>query len=191
MMPDTTATNDDGRGAPAGNRNRTLHGVRGWAMIGSYPKGCSHVRRYVGRMRVELETAVHALCGSVSIYQAALIQSACRHEGRALLLTRWLRTESACSTKAASEPQAKAEALSVTERLSILKEIGNATDSRDKCIRALGLDQQADPLDAYKRALMAPVVPQGAPAADQPQPWTEHHSGLHETSSSTSGAPNG
>jgi hypothetical protein len=121
-----------------------LSGVRGWAAIGSYPKGCSHVRRLVGRMRVELENAVQSLCGSVSLYQAALIQSACRHEGRALLLTRWLRTESDGARKQAGDASDKPGGLTVGERLAILKEIGNATDSRDRCIRGLGLVEAPD-----------------------------------------------
>ena len=49
-------------------------------------------------------------------------------------MTRWLRM---------TEPK-----LTLTDRLAVLREIGAATDARDRCLRALGLDQrpEADPL---------------------------------------------
>jgi hypothetical protein len=97
----------------------------------------------------------------------AVVQTALRHEGRARLLTRWL---------------AKEQALSVSERVQIATAIGNASDSRDRCLKLLGLDQHADPLDAYKRALMAPAVSQAVSAESEAQAWTEHPSGTHETS---------
>lgn len=119
------STQEHRGGAPANNRNRMTWGGRGWAAIGSYPKGFSVVRRYVGRMRAELEAAVCERHGQIGVYEAALVQSACRHEGRALLLQRLLRVE---------------PGLSVTERLGIVREIGSASDSRDKCLKGLGLD---------------------------------------------------
>lgn len=132
-------------GARAGNRNRMTWGGRGWAAVGSYPKGYSAVRRYVGRMRAELESAVCERHGQIGVYEAALVQSACRHEGRALLLQRLLRVEH--------------DSLSVTERLGIVREIGAASDSRDKCLKALGLDsgRQRDPWTTFQSDYLAAI----------------------------------
>jgi len=69
----------------------------------------------------------------LSVFHAALIQSACRHEGRAQLLTRYLREAG----------------LSLADRLAVLSGIGNATDSRDKCLQRLDLDRRAD-IDPWK-----------------------------------------
>src|SRR5262245_1088337 len=144
MLPETVTSEDQNPaknkgGAPFGNRNATLSGVRGWLAIGSYPKGAAYVRRIIGGLRVELATAVCATYGEMTKYQAALVQSACRHEGRALLLTRWLRVETG---------------LTLLERMAVLKEIGNATDSRDRCLKSIGLDSSprtSNPWDALDR----------------------------------------
>jgi hypothetical protein len=173
--------NAAGHGAPPGNRNRTLMGVRGWAAIGSYPKGCSHVRRLVGRMRVELEDAVCEQHGSIGVYQAALVQSACRHEGRALLLTRWLRTETDGSRKCSADATDKPAGLTVAEKLGILKEIGNATDSRDRCLKLLGLDAAKDrnPWDALDGRAINGAGPSlgssGKGHSPQPQATEDSH----------------
>lgn len=113
-------------GAPAGNRNATTHGSRGWLALGSLPKGASYVRRLLGEMRRRLETAVLDNSGELGAYELAVVQTACRHEGRALLAGRWLRLEG--------------DSLDVSVRLALLNTIGSASDSRDKCLRLLGLD---------------------------------------------------
>jgi hypothetical protein len=156
-------------GPPAGNRNRMTWGGRGWAAIGSYPKGFSAVRRYVGRMRAELESAVCAKYGQIGVYHAAIVQSACRHEGRALLLQRLLRTK---------------DGLPLSDQLALLKEIGSATDSRDKCLQRLGLD----------------AVPKGDDfgqlearygLASDDDAWQPHPDGMHETATSSGRAGEG
>lgn len=121
-----TQTADRPRGgAPFGNRNsKTLHGLRATRL----PPGCNYLegqlsafRRYV---RDELESR-HG--GQTSIYQEALLQSALRHEQRALLAARWLRKEGGD--------------LKLEQRLQLLATISAATDSRDKCLDKLGLDK--------------------------------------------------
>jgi hypothetical protein len=114
-----------------GNRNATRNGRYGWLALGSLPKGASYVRRCIGKLRRELEIAVQAKEGELGLYQAGLCQSVARHEGRVLLCVRWLRD--------------RGERMSDMERLAYLREIGSATDSRDRCLRALGLDKPADP----------------------------------------------
>ena len=121
--------------APKGNRNRTTHGVHGYLAIGSLPKGASYIRRSLGQFRLALENSVQDKEGEICLYNAALIQSSVRHEARAQLLTRWLR-------KPGKDSDAKQPGLSFTERLAVLREIGSATDARDKCLQRLGLDQR-------------------------------------------------
>lgn len=106
------------------------HGIYSFLAIGRAPHGCQYVFRLIGQFKQALEFAVAAKHGEIGLYHAALIQTACRHEGRAQLLTRWLR---------------KGEAeLSYADRLSTLKEIGAASDARDKALKALRLDDADD-----------------------------------------------
>lgn len=120
-------------GAPRGNRNaKTRHGVRGYLALGRMPAGASYVRKLVFGLRKHLEATIIDQHGEINVYRAALVQSSCRHEARAQLLTRWLRTD---------------EGLKLPERLAVLKEIGAASDSRDRCLERLGLnvDAKSDP----------------------------------------------
>ena len=109
-----------------GNKARMSHGVYSFLALGRAPAGCGYVFRMIGQFKRAVEADVAERYGEISIYHAALIQTACRHEGRAQLLTRKLR-------------QCEAE-LSHADQLATLKEIGNASDSRDKCLKLLGLD---------------------------------------------------
>jgi hypothetical protein len=134
-MTEATATEANKGGAPPGNTNRQTHGLRSWAALGRFPAGASYVRRQCGRLRAVLEADVLDLDGQITVYQAALIQSACRHEGRALLLTRYLRD--------AKNP-------TLADQLAVMKEIGAATDSRDKCLQRLGIDRLAKGVDPWE-----------------------------------------
>ena len=131
-----------------GNRNATRNGKYGWLAIGSLPVGASYVRRCVGKLRRELEIAVQSQDGELGAYKAGLCQSAARHEGRALLAVRWLRE--------------RGDRMNDMERLAYLKEIGAATDARDRCLRALGLDKPADPF----AGLYSPRLPALSVAAN-------------------------
>jgi hypothetical protein len=125
-----------------GNRASMKHGC---FSLGRTPKGTAYVQRLAGRLRSRLVRAVRQKHGADALPLDGLIQSACRHETRALLLTRWLRDAG--------------DSLAVMDRVSLMREIGVATDARDRCIRALGLDGSPD-----LAALLG--VPGGPLAAD-------------------------
>ena len=128
-QPNTTETNTPAKnrgGAPLGNKNRTRHGLR----ASSLPAGCSYIEAQLASFRRYVHELVAARDGGVSIYQEATLQSACRHEQRALLAARWLRVDF--------------DKLNVDQRVSLTRDISNATDARDKCLKALGLDGKPD-----------------------------------------------
>ena len=155
-------TNSVGHGAPRGNSNRTTHGIRGYLARGRMPKGAEYDGVQLRKFEGSLNGAVLENDGEISLYKAALIQTTLRHEGRAHLLNRWLVAE---------------KALTVAERVKISEAIGNASDSRDKCLKLLGLDttRTANPWAAVD----APTLPQHAANG-----WHDHHDGLHEVSTS-------
>jgi len=114
--------------APVANLNAQKHGLYAFLALGSLPKGASYIRRQGGRLRVQLTQAVLESGRKVGVTAAATINSACRHEGRAMLLQRYLRLEAD---------------LPLAARIQLLREIGMATDSRDRCIRSLRLDVES------------------------------------------------
>jgi hypothetical protein len=118
-----------GRGAPANNRNALKSGVRSF-ILGRFPTGGSWVARQCHWLRRELRRDVTARDGSTSTYSEAVICSAIVHEGRRLLLARWLRLEG--------------DKLPVSERANLLDRIGKASDARDACLEKLGLHRRLD-----------------------------------------------
>ncbi len=128
------------RGAQCGNGNAIRSGVYSFLATGSYPRGAGYVRRLIGQFRHSLEDTVLQRDGEVSLYDGAVIQSACRHEGRAQLLQRWLREVNADDSNGNN---------SIQDRLSILREIGNATDARDKCLKSLRLHEKPEEDDTW------------------------------------------
>lgn len=128
MSKTTETTTPRKAGAPRGNRNREQHGLRAWATTGRLPRGCGYARKQLGWMAAELTKATLDVVGELGPYHRATIQSACRHEGRAMLLQRLLRSEAD---------------LSLSDKLTILRDISAATDSRDKCIDRLGLKAES------------------------------------------------
>ena len=130
FVPDTPALSArNARGAPRGNRNRIASGLRSF-VLGRYPKGCSYVARQGHLLRRQLRQAVTENQGSTNVWSEAVIASACQHECRRLLLLRWLRLEG--------------DGLKVLDRAALLDRIGAATDSRDRCLKLLGLDVRHD-----------------------------------------------
>lgn len=133
-------------GAPVGNRNRIGPGTHSFT-LGRYPKGATWIARQGHWLRRELRRSVTERDGSTSTYTEAVIASACVHEGRRLLLARWLRIEG--------------DGLPVLDRANLLDRIGKASDQRDACLRLLKLDlprADADPwaasgIDAPKDAV--------------------------------------
>lgn len=113
------------RGAPPGNRNargNIRHGLK----AGSLPKDARYIEVRLNQFRRNLEDAVIAAKGEVSLADAAAIQTACRWERHACLAQRWL-------TKQYAE-------LKPLDRLTFSREISRASGERDKAIRLLGLD---------------------------------------------------
>jgi hypothetical protein len=123
-------------GAPRGNRNAIRSGLQSFA-LGKYPKGCAYVARQCHLLRRQLRDAVTKQDGSTTVWSEAVIASACQHEGRRLLLIRWLRKEG--------------DSLPVLDRASLLERIGAATNARDRALKMLGLDLRhaIDPWDEY------------------------------------------
>ena len=113
--------------APVGNANAQRHGLRSVRL----PAKCRYLELAAFRIRRELEDACIERFGKVDIRSAALIQSVGRHEIRASLAARWLRLEG--------------DRLSIDQRIALLKEIGTATNSRDKSIDALALEPDPQP----------------------------------------------
>ena len=150
----------------AGNRNRTRHGLT----AGQLPKGAAYVKRCTDQLRAGLESAVaERNGGEVSLYHAALIQSAIRWERHALLAQRWLRQEAAT--------------LNADQRLAYSREVARASAERDKCLKLLALDVSA--FDHQLRALYSDPWPTAEPPAA-----TEEASATSETSSAAD-APEG
>lgn len=108
--------------ARPGNRNALRHGMRG----GGLPAGADYIRRLTNQMRSNLEDAVIAAKGEVSIIDAGLIVSAMRWERHALVVQRWLRLGQ-------SE-------LNHDQRLAYSREVARASSERDRCMKALEID---------------------------------------------------
>lgn len=130
-----------GPGAPLQNRNRVSIGLYSFPK-GKFPRGASWVGRQVHHTGRVVTNAVVERDGATSPYAEALISSVCEHEGRRLLLKRWLRLEG--------------DSLPVLDRAALLTQIGRATDARDNCLRLLGLDKTVaqDPWKAVEAITM-------------------------------------
>lgn len=62
-----------------------------WLIIGTLPKGCQWVERCIKRLRRALEFEVRRVRGEVTLVDESHITTACRCEGAALLMQRYLR----------------------------------------------------------------------------------------------------
>lgn len=98
--------------------------------LGRLPKHATWIRRYVGRMRRCIEQAVLDAKGGLTLKDAMLVQSVCRHEIRALLAVRWLRLSY--------------DDMCHADRLRHLDQLGRATEARDKTILRLKLDKSSE-----------------------------------------------
>jgi hypothetical protein len=135
-------------GAPKGNKNRMLHGMYSLS-LGTGPKDTGYIQRLCYAFRRYLEEAVVELRQEVAISDAATIQTCIRWERHALLAQRWIRTE---------------EKLTIEQKISISREIATASDKRDQCIKALGLNahRSRNVWEALRDA-----TPQDAPDVDE------------------------
>jgi len=124
-------------GAPRGNRNALRHGLKS----GELPKDCKYVEIRINVIRRNIEDAVIACKGKVSLTDAAYINTAIKWERYSILSHRWLTREY--------------KKLPITERLKITKEIATSSEKRDAALEALYLDEDkaADIFDAIAKAM--------------------------------------
>ena len=147
-IADTDAT--PGRntaGAPKGNRNALKHGTRSF-VLGRLPRGASYIGKLQYRCQRDIEREVIARKGEISLYDAAVINSAVSHERTALQLMHYLRKADDPKTISLTVKSEKGSAtttepkgLGIMERASLLGQVSKARDRRDACLRALGLDK--------------------------------------------------
>ncbi len=109
-------------GPPKGNTNSIRHGL----LSGKMPKGCQYVENRMNSFRRQLEAEVIVVHGSVSIVQAASINTAVKWERHGMLAQRWLRLE--------------CDDLKPADKLAFSREIAKASTERDKALAQLGLD---------------------------------------------------
>lgn len=115
------------RGAQPANRNALRHGLR----AGRLPSDARYIENRLAKFRVRLEDAVLAARGTVTIIEAATIQTVLRWERHAALAQRWLRLHAAEMTHA--------------DRLSFSREVARASSERDRALASLSLDVPPDP----------------------------------------------
>lgn len=137
--------------APKGNKSRLTHGVRSFVETGELPAGTSYIKGKLRQFRAAVEAEVQLANGELSLYQACLIQTACRHETVAQLWQRWLRVEM--------------ETLTIDQRLSVTQAIARASKERDAALKELGLNR--DERKGAIEALFAPAEPAAAPASGE------------------------
>ncbi len=114
------------RGGQPGNRNgrgNMRHGLR----AGTLPRDARHIENRLNGFRRQLEDAVLACKGEVSIPDAACIQTALRWERHACLAQRWLTKQW--------------EEMKPTEALAFSREISKASAERDKALKMLELNR--------------------------------------------------
>ena len=122
-------------------RNNLRHGLRA-ATLGRVPRGASYVGRLVNEFRRQLENAVIANRGEVSLSDGCSISTAARWERPAQVATRWLRQSF--------------DTMTLDQRLNFSREVAKASAARDAAIRELKLDQDAR---SIVDTLYGPVTP--------------------------------
>jgi hypothetical protein len=98
------------------------------------PRKLRHVENSGNAFRRALEAAVLEAHGTITVRDASTIQSAMRHERRAMRIEMIL---------------ARSPDLTDAEQLDLLRQSAEATDRRDRCIDRLRLDAEIDPLQAF------------------------------------------
>ena len=118
--------------APIGNKNNVKHGMR--MALNELPEGCGRIRRERYKWRQSIERAILDQHGTISPYEAGVVQTAMRWATHAALAARWLRL---------------APDLTIDQKLNLSRAVALASESKDRCLKALGLDKtrNADPWD--------------------------------------------
>lgn len=155
----------DRRGAPLGNANRVVHGLRGVLTLSRGPKGSKHSYRLVARFRAALHAEAIQRHGKLSLHLEGLITSACRCEIAIKLLEAWAR-----KTERTDQ-----------ERLQAVRQAADLSERRDRIVERLGLGGgkqgatgSIDPwaaLDAHLNASQfAPAASEGAETTETTSP---------------------
>lgn len=95
---------------------------------------------------------------SLRLQDELLVHSAVRHEVCALLITKWLHDA--------------LDKLTADQRITHAKAICNASDARDRAVKALGLDQHE--IDASRTLYASLDVPDDPKSDSQPAQDGEH-----------------
>lgn len=111
-------------GAPRANSNAAKHGLR----ASKLPKEARSLETPLYQFRKHVRELLVETSGEVTTYAEAVLQSAIRHETRAMLAARYLRVQ---------------DDLKLEQKLTLLDAICKATDARDKCLERLGLNRLA------------------------------------------------
>ena len=104
-------------------------------VLGELPKPSRDVARASRCFRRDLQRAVVAKYGVLSVYHDSLCHAAARHELRASLLQRELRDHG--------------KDMSSAMRVKVIGDLGRANDSRDRAIERLGLGGDATAPDPW------------------------------------------
>lgn len=132
----TALTSGDGqirkRGGQAKNTNAVRHGLKSSKL----PARLQWAERRTNAFRKIVEEAVLTTYGEITLTQAATINTMIRWERLAILAGYWLSKE--------------LDNLNPDQRLKHAEYIAKASDNRDKCIKALGLDvREIQPWEAF------------------------------------------
>ncbi len=107
-------------GAPKGNTNRAIHGLRGSRL----PRGCGYIAKEVSKFRRSLEAAVSKRNReAIDLVTAAKIDAAARWHTHALLASRWLRREGEGTDAAEQLRFSRAAAVAAAKRNRIVAEL--------------------------------------------------------------------
>jgi hypothetical protein len=138
------------KGRDGRRRNNLTHGLR-CASLGSVPTGASYVGKLMHEFRRQLEACVLKAKGEISFTDACHVNTAARWERHALLTTRWLKLH--------------AETMTHDQRLNYSRDIGRASENRDRSISALKLDRDVSTImDALYGAPRLAELPSDPPA---------------------------
>jgi len=144
---------DHGKGGrfARGNRAACKHGLESGLGLGRYPKGCSTVKRHVGRFRRSLEAAARAQPGRkdrpLSVADHGLVLTACVHEKRRRLAEWWLASASDRGD------------LTTDQFISLNRVIAEAADARDRAVARLLASGGAFDLAALLGGASGPPTP--------------------------------
>lgn len=139
---------NSGGGAPAKNRNACTHSIYSYLHSNRLPADAGDIERDLEQLRNDLDASVVAAHGEVDLPRAAMIQSAVRHEGRCRLLLRWL--------------EQMGDDLTTDQRITVLRDLGRATDQRDATIAKLDIEKKPESQVDWAQALVVTAKPEGS-----------------------------